>query len=43
MGIPSIAGLDKLRESRLIRHAKKKKKEKKENGRAKSNSMLMSD
>ena len=43
MGIPSVAGLDKLRESRLIRHAKKKEKEKKENGRAKSNSMLMSD
>ena len=45
MGIPSVAGLDKLRESLLIRHAKKKKKKKrkKENGRAKSNLMLMSD
>ena len=30
MGIPSVAGLDKLRESRLIRHAKKKKKKRKE-------------
>ena len=35
MGIPSVAGLDKLRESRLIRHAKKKKKkEKKKRKRA---------